>query len=137
VTTFVDTSAFYAAADRGDQNRERAMTLLAEQDRVITSDHILVETWSLLMRRLGYDAAEGFWDGVRSKAVTVEYVGPADLENAWATGEIFADQRFSLVDRTSFAVMQRLGVYRVISFDDDFAIFRFGPKRDRAFELLR
>ncbi len=137
MTAFVDTSALYAAADLGDSNNARAKLRLAQQDRIVTSDHVLIETWSLIQRRLGYVAAERFWDGLRSRAGVVEYVGPADLENAWATGEVFSDQEFSLVDRTSFAVMQRLGVHRVITFDDDFAIFRFGPRRDRAFEVLR
>ena len=52
-------------------------------------------------------------------------------------GELFTDQRFSIVDRTSFAVMERLGLTRVASFDQDFAIYRYGRKRDRAFEVLR
>jgi predicted nucleic acid-binding protein len=41
------------------------------------------------------------------------------------------------VDRTSFAVMLRLGVHRVASFDDHFAVFRFGPGRRLAFEVVR
>ena len=60
-----------------------------------------------------------------------------DLEVAWAIGEAFPDQDFSIVDRTSFAVMQRLGVHRVASFDADFAVYRFGRGRNRAFEIVR
>jgi predicted nucleic acid-binding protein len=41
------------------------------------------------------------------------------------------------VDRTSFAVMERLGIIRAASFDADFAVYRYGRKRDRAFEVLR
>jgi hypothetical protein len=33
--------------------------------------------------------------------------------------------------------MERLGITRVASFDRDFAIYRYGPNRDRAFEVLR
>lgn len=47
------------------------------------------------------------------------------------------DQDLSLVDRTCFAVMNRLGLLRVASFDDDFGVYRFGPRRRLAFELLR
>jgi predicted nucleic acid-binding protein len=61
----------------------------------------------------------------------------ADLETAWAIGETFPDQDFSIVDRTSFAVMERLGITRAASFDDHFAIYRYGRNRDRAFEVLR
>jgi predicted nucleic acid-binding protein len=59
------------------------------------------------------------------------------MDRAWAIGQAFPDQDFSLVDRTSFAVMERLGITRVASFDDHFAVYRFGPRRDRAFEVLR
>ena len=37
----------------------------------------------------------------------------------------------------SFAVMERLGLTRVASFDRDFAIYRYGRNRTRAFEVLR
>ena len=67
----------------------------------------------------------------------MEPVVAADLEVAFMIGEAFRDQAFSILDRTSFAVMQRLGVLRVASFDDHFAVFRFGPDRKRAFELVR
>jgi hypothetical protein len=33
--------------------------------------------------------------------------------------------------------MERLGLSRVASFNDDFAIYRYGQNGDRAFEVLR
>ena len=33
--------------------------------------------------------------------------------------------------------MLRLGVHRAAPFDDDFAIFRFGKNKNRAFEVVR
>ena len=98
---------------------------------------MLVETWLLLNARLGQSAAERFWDGLRGGAARIEPVDTADLERAWSIGQDFADQRFAIVDRTSFAVMLRLGIHRVASFDDDFLIFRFGSRKDRAFEVVR
>lgn len=41
------------------------------------------------------------------------------------------------MDRTSFAVMQRLGLERVASFDDDFVTYRYGQRRERAFSVMR
>jgi hypothetical protein len=34
-------------------------------------------------------------------------------------------------------MMERLEISKVISFDVDFVIYRYGPNRDRAFEVLR
>lgn len=137
MTLFVDSSAFYAAADAGDASHSRATAVLAADEALITSDHVLVESWLLVRHRLGRDAAERFWSAIRGGAAAVESVGSADLEVAWSIGQAFVDQDFSIVDRTSFAVMQRIGVLRAATFDDDFAIYRFGPRRDRAFEVVR
>ena len=106
---------FYAAADRGEGNHVRAKEILGGGERLVTTDHVLVETWRLLANRLGYAAAERWWDAVRGGAASLEPVTAGDLEVAHAIGVDFPDQRFSIVDRTSFAVMQRLGVLRVAS----------------------
>ena len=137
MTLFVDTSAWYAAADRSDRSHRRAVAILSGGDALLTSDHVLVETWLLLRHRLSRGAAERFWGGIRSGVSEIEPVGAADLEVAWAVTETFPDQDFSIVDRTSFAVMLRLGLRRAASFDGDFAVFRFGRGRRQAFEVVR
>lgn len=137
MSLFVDTSAWYAAADGGDRSHDRARDVLTSGDPLVTTDHVLLETWLLLRHRLHRQAAERFWLGIRQGAALIEPVGRADLEVAWTIGEAFPDQDFSLIDRTSFAVMQRLGVLRAASFDDHFAVFRFGPNRRLAFEVVR
>jgi predicted nucleic acid-binding protein len=137
MSLFVDTSAWYAAADRGDRSNSRAVDVLSQGERLVTTDHVLVETWLLLRHRLHREAAERHWEGLRSGVATIEAVTSADLEAAWSIGEAFPDQDFSIVDRTSFAVMQRLGILRVATFDSDFAVYRFGRNRDRSFEVLR
>ena len=98
---------------------------------------MLIETWTLLRYRIRRQAAERFWDALRNGVAVIEPVIAADLEAAWQIGTAFRDQDFSIVDRTSFAVMRRLGIERAASFDDDFAIFRFGPNRRHAFSILR
>lgn len=137
MSLFVDSSVWYAAADGGDLSNRRARELLSAGEPLITSDHVLVESWLLLRHRLSRDAAERFWGGLKSGVALIEAVRGADLEVAWAIAEAFPDQDFSIVDRTSFAVMQRLGVQRVATFDDDFAVYRFGRDRRRAFEIVR
>jgi uncharacterized protein len=137
LSLFVDTSAWYAAADSGDRSNARAREILASGEALVTSDHVLVETWILVRHRLGRRAADQFWDGLRGGVAAVEVVALADLEAAWTIGESFRDQDFSLVDMTSFAVMRRLGLERVTTFDSDFAVYRYGPRRDRAFTVVR
>jgi predicted nucleic acid-binding protein len=136
LTTFVDTSVFYAAVDRGDERNLRAKAVLREGVPLLTSAHVVVETWMLLSGRLGHSAAERWWAVVRSGTCSVEQVLPADMELAWTIGEAFADQAFSIVDRTTFAVMQRMGIERVATFDRLFAAYRYGPARKRAFLVV-
>lgn len=137
MSLFVDTSAFYAAVDGGDQSHGRAVEVLDGGDALVTTDHVLVESWLLLRARGGRAVAERFFTEVRGGLAAVETVLVGDVETAWRIGVDYPDQDFSLVDRTSFAVMERLGLTSVASFDDDFAIYRYGPRRDRAFSLRR
>jgi uncharacterized protein len=137
LSAFVDTSVWFAAANVRDRQNARAKAILAGLAAPVLTDHILIETWTLLKARVHRRAAEQFWTGVRRGAAQLENVLAADLEAAWAIGEMFPDQDFSIVDRTSFAVMERLGLTRAASFDDHFAIYRFGRNRDRAFEIVR
>ncbi len=136
MSVFVDTSVWYAVADSSDRSNARSKEILKSGERLVTSDHILIETWTLLRHRVGRKAGERFWEGLRNGIAAIEAVTLADLEVAWAIGASWHDQDFSIVDRTSFAVMQRLGIDRVASLDAHFAVFRFGPKRRRSFHVL-
>lgn len=137
MSLFVDTSIWYAAVDSSDLDNARAKVILKTSEALLTTDHVLIETWSLLHHRLSQDAAERFWGGLRSGVAIVEPVGLADLESASEIGRAWRDQDFSIVDRTSFAVMQRLGIVRAASLDGHFAIFRYGPERRRSFTVVR
>jgi len=137
LSIFVDSSAWFAAAVVRDRCNARATAILQSEPDHVTTDHIVVETWLLLNARFHSRAANLFWERLRRSRVEIEHVGAADFERAWIIGELFPDQNFSIVDRTSFAVMERLGLNRAASFDDDFAVYRYGRNRDRAFEVLR
>lgn len=134
---FVDSSVWFSATVARDRQNARAKDVLGRSPAHVTTDHVIIETWLLLNSRYDRHAAESFWGGIRKGGVQVEFATAADFAAAWRIGEIFPDQDFSIVDRTSFAVMERLGLNYAASFDDDFAVYRYGPKRDRAFEVLR
>jgi predicted nucleic acid-binding protein len=137
VSLFVDSSVWYGAADSGDSNNERAKGILSLGESLRTTDHVLLETWLLPRHRIHRVAAETFWEGLRGGVAMIEPVNGADLESAWTIGSDFSDQDFSISDRTSFAVMLRLGIHRAAAFDDDFAVFRFGKKKSRALKIVR
>lgn len=136
MSLFVDTSIWYAAADSSDRSNARSKAILKSGETLLTSDHVLIETWTLLHHKLDRKVAERFWEGLRSGIAAIETVTLADLEIAWDIGVSWRDQDFSIVDRTSFAVMRRLGIDRVASLDAHFAVFRFGPKRRESFHVL-
>ncbi len=65
MNTLVDTGAFYALADRRDERHGQALRFYEQaidNDRLCTTDYILVETWTLIAHRLGRSAAMRFWD---------------------------------------------------------------------------
>ncbi|MDE0603435.1 MAG: PIN domain-containing protein [bacterium] len=133
MTVFVDTSIWYATADMHDVGHLRARALLERfEGNLLTSDHVLVETWLLTRRRLGSALAETLVNAIREGRSQVELATLADLQVAAQIHEAFSDQGFSIVDRTSWAIMQRLGVHEALAFDRDYSIFRFGRDRRRS-----
>lgn len=137
MTVFVDSSAWYAALDAKDAGHAPTTTILKEHAPQLTTDHVLVETWLLVARRLGHGLAEAFVQEALDGGVQIEIVSPPDIEKACDIASAFPDQKFSIVDRTSFAVMERLGITRAISLDDDFLVYRYGRDGKRSFEVLR
>src|SRR5262245_53952463 len=58
-----------------DASNARAKAVLGSGEPLVTSDHVLVETWILLRHRIGRRAAERFWEGLRSGVAALETVG--------------------------------------------------------------
>ena len=136
MTVFVDTSVWHAAANAHDASHARASALLGSfAGGLLTSDHILIETWHLTSKRLGLEVAETLVNAIRGGRARIEPATLVDLEVAAQIHEAFPDQGFSIVDRTSWSIMQRLGVHEAVAFDRDYSIYRFGPGRRRAFTV--
>lgn len=81
---FVDTSFWAALGNAGDARHGTAKRLWASKPPVVmTSNHVLGETWTLLNRRCGHRAAVAAAAIRLSTVVRVEHV-TADLEEqAW------------------------------------------------------
>lgn len=117
---FVDTSAFYAVADESDRHHEETRALFASRGVVgdlKTSDHVFVESWCLIRARLGKAAAMKYWDAMETGVVQVYGVKSEDLTRARRIARAWEDQDFSLVDCTSFAVIERTGIAEALALD--------------------
>jgi uncharacterized protein len=135
--TFVDSSAWFAAVNRRDRHHPRAIELLASHAPLVTSDLVVVETWLLTNSRIDFVTAERFFRVVSDGSCEIVHISEDDWRQSSTIASRFIDQTFSIVDRTSFAVMERLGITQAISFDDDFVIYRYGQDRMRAFGVFR
>ena len=133
---FVDTSIWYAAADDGDADCEVARSLLTEYaGSLVTSDLVLAELWNLVNARIDHSAANRTVAAIAGGVARVECATDADLEAAAAVLADFSDQAFSLTDRTSWVLMERLAITDALALDANFRVYRYGPQRRRAFAV--
>src|SRR3954469_8531418 len=128
MSAFVDSSVWFAATAKRDAQNGRAKSILRSIDQYLT-DLVLVETCQLLKAQFGRGLAEFFWERLRDSGVRIEAILRADLDAASEIGARFPDESFSLIDRTSFALMERLGITRAATFNPGFAAYR--PRRGR------
>jgi predicted nucleic acid-binding protein len=119
---FVDTSAFFALADRADLNHRRATTLLkklAKQDEpLFTHNYVFVETAALLQRRLSFQSAVKFLGDMGDfPMVWIDQMLHERAARAFSKGK---PKTVSFVDYTSFILMREREVDKAFAFDDDF-----------------
>ena len=133
---FVDTSIWYAAADAGDAHRDVAQSLLAQRaGTLVTSDLVLAELWNLVAARTNHALANRTVAAIASGVARIECTTVADFEAAQAMLADYPDQSFSLTDRTSWALMERLAITQALAFDTDFRIHRYGSRKTQAFTV--
>jgi uncharacterized protein len=127
---FVDTGAWFAlqvADDRwhGDA-ADSLRAVLARGHALVTTNLVVGETYTLLRRTVGHEAAFRFVDTLdRSPRLTQVHVDE-DLEReAFALLRRYRDHAFSFVDGASFVVMQRRRIRCALAFDVHFATAGF------------
>lgn len=123
MTTFADTSALYAVLDADDAFHDRARvawrSMLTDDEPLVTTNYIVVETFALAQTRLGMDAVRALADELLPAVRTVQ-ITEEDHRGA-VQALLAADRRkLSLVDCSSFLVMRRLGLRSAFTFDADF-----------------
>lgn len=124
---FADTSFWVALHLRRDQHHDVARRLWeARQGAILTSNHVIGETWTFLRRRAGHEAARALIEALqRSPSVALRHVDDRVEVEAWAWLYRHDERAYSFVDATSFALMRRLRITEALAFDGDFSAAGF------------
>ena len=119
---FVDTSFWYALQEARDRRHDEARAITARGiGRVVTTNHVIGEIWTLLRRRAGHAAAVGFIDRLAAlPSLEAVHVDPATEDDAWRWLRAHDERDYSFVDASSFAVMRRRRIREALAFDGDF-----------------
>lgn len=123
MTVFVDTSGLYSLLDADEKNYVAAgntwVALLESGQRLFTTNYIVVETCSILHRRLGIPAVRRFLEDILP-AILVDWVD-ITIHTAGVNSVLVSSRRGpSLVDCISFIAMRRFGITTAFTFDDHF-----------------
>ena len=59
-----------------------------------------------------------------------------EKKTVWEIAEHYADSTFSLVDCTTFALMERMGITHAFGFDDHFLYYQYGRDTKEHFTRL-
>ena len=120
---FLDTSAAYALLVASDQNHGRAARTFGDlrlrEAGIATTSYVLVETYALLMSRVGASAARAFREDLQPLA-DVTWVGPELHERALDLLFERDKTHLSLVDAVSFLAIQDQGIDEVFAYDRHF-----------------
>lgn len=125
-SVFVDTSAFVALRNAAEAEHERARealaVLLAEGVALFTSNYVFAETYTALMVRVGRGEAIEWGRRFRAgAAIDLVHLDRPIEERAWEILERHEDKRWSYVDATSFALIERDGGEEALAFDAHFS----------------
>lgn len=134
---FVDTGAWVAIEDKKDFNHKKAMDfkneILISRNRLITTNYILDETYTLMLINTGYvktvDFKHKLDQFIRNNLLIIYYINTEIEKCSWEVFEQFnRDKRWSFTDCTSKIVMEKLGLSEVFAFDKHFEQMGFFRK---------
>jgi predicted nucleic acid-binding protein len=122
---FLDSSAYFAIADRDDTSHQDARAILQRlaerRARLVTSSFVLAEAHALILNRLNRELAVRFFHNLLQGSTTLIWVSADDVQQAGEIIDRYDDKDFSLTDATSFVVMKGLGITHAFTFDDHFS----------------
>lgn len=122
---YVDTGIWLALLDGADPLHSRARSIL-EANRTFpfySTDQVLSETVTLVRRELGPGRAASFGrDFLEGRIGTLVHCELSDWNEAFGVIQKYGDQKVSAAGATSVAVIRRMNIEKVASFDKHFKI---------------
>ena len=132
---YIDTGAFLARHLSNDQYHRQANAfwdlIRKKQEKCVTSNFVLDETFTLLARRAGYSfAAQRAKNMYASDSIDILRPTREDELEAVAVFEKYSDHRLSFTDCVSLVLMKINKIKRVFTFDYHFRLagFHIYPK---------
>lgn len=127
---FIDTGAFYARYVEKDSYHDKSLELWkqisAKKIPCVTTNFVLQELITLFIYRFGsQQALKASREIYGSQAIQTYSVSHEQELMALEWMERFSDQRFSMTDATSFALMESQEIKTAFSFDHHFEIAGF------------
>lgn len=120
---FADTAGLYAGLNDRDVYHPLALTawqrLLGQQERLVTTNYVVVETIALIGRRLGMTAVRAV-ERDFLPVLQVVWVDEPLHRRAMAALLTANSRDLSLVDCVSFELMRQLGLDTAFTFDAHF-----------------
>ncbi len=127
---FIDTGAFIAKFIRSDRFHLRSIEmweiLEKKKEKIVTSNFVLDETFTLLARQSSYAFSAQIAHAVYSSEI-IKIIRPShDTElSALLLFEKFSDQKVSFTDCISFQLMKEYRIKTAFSFDKHFSLAGF------------
>lgn len=134
---FVDTSAWIALEDKKDVNHSLALEfreqLFITKTRLVTTNYILDETYTLVLFDLGYTKTVTFKrkldELILNNILLLIHITHEIERTAWDTFERFnKDKTWSFTDCTSKVIMELSGLQEAFTFDRHFEQMSFIKK---------
>ena len=122
-TALVDSSFLLAMVDRDDKHHPEAVGFLRGLGKVtlLVTSHIFDEAMTLIKGRLGSEIAIRTGRQLRlSTLFRLIHISEGDDEATWEIFRQYTDKDWSYTDCSCLAVMRKLGITEVLSFDHHF-----------------
>ncbi len=126
MSLLLDTSALVAARNAEDRNHNKALEIMmpalqGEYGKLFVSDYIFDEAVTLAYvrtgsKKLAYDIGKF----AKAKPINFRFIEPIDFDKAWELYLQYEDKRLSFTDCTNIALIERLYIENIFTFDMEF-----------------